>query len=240
VIFCRKDETWVVRDLHSANKTYLNNDVITEALLKHDDCIQVGDYKIEVDLDTGIDKLAYLEDTNTPVTRGPQIITRVLTDEEAPAVRIPIQRANQLIEILTNTIAACNTAEILNVLIDNLLKQFHAGCVWCALQYDSKLEEAEEAGRTDEGRSFNLRSDFMKKMAMKACNKQQFFLISNVKHEFEKQKARSVLIAPIIGHDNSLGILCIQNKSDRPLYTLSDLDYLLLVSINLGIILDNF
>ena len=70
VVFLKEDGPWMVKDLHSANKTYLNNDVIDEALLKTGDCIQVADYLIEIDLEKEnvANKFVHLEDTWTSVS----------------------------------------------------------------------------------------------------------------------------------------------------------------------------
>ena len=128
----------------------------------------------------------------------------------------------------------------IGVLLDVLIQQFHAGRVWCSLRYDQDGYDDEMGGRTDTGQSFDLKSDTIKKLIERACEKQQFLLLSNVKQETVKQKAQSVIIAPIIASSGTLGVVCIESKLDRPPFTLSDLDYAMLLSISLGIILENF
>lgn len=51
VIFLAEAGQWMVKDLHSTNRTYLNGNAIDQASMKDGDRIQVGDYVVEVDLE---------------------------------------------------------------------------------------------------------------------------------------------------------------------------------------------
>lgn len=232
----------MVKDLHSTNKTYLNGKVIGEALIKTGDRIQVGDYIVEVDLEKGgaANKLIPLEDTQAPISRGPQLITRTLDSGHAPAIRMAAQRANDLHQILGKVAHAGGDAETLKVLLDVLLGQFHAGRVWCPFRYDAEGIFGEEGGRTDTGEPFELKGDALQKRIEQAYDNRQFLLLSHVKKQPLKEQERSVTIAPIVACEGSLGVIYIESKPDRAAFTMSDLDYAMLLSINLGIILENF
>ena len=65
VFFTTEDGKWMVEDLDSTNKTYLNDEAIHKAEIKTGDCLRIGDFTIEVNLedDDGTDKPTHLEDT---------------------------------------------------------------------------------------------------------------------------------------------------------------------------------
>jgi len=132
VVFLAEEGRWLVKDLHSTNKTHLNGKVVGEAPIGTGDRIQIGDYVVEVDLenDSAANKLVPLEDTHAPVSRGPQLIARTLDGKHAPAIRMPVQRANDLRQILGKVAHAGGGPETSKVLLRALISQFHAGRVW--------------------------------------------------------------------------------------------------------------
>jgi hypothetical protein len=232
----------MIKDLHSTNKTYLNGKVIGEALIETGDRIQVGDYVVEVDLeeDSATNRLVPLEDTRAPVSRGPQFIIRTLDAEHAPAIRVPAQRAKDLHEVLGKVARAGGSPETLEVMLDVLIGQFHASRVWCSFRYDADGIFEEQGGLTDTGDPYDLESDALQKRIEQACVNREFLLLSHIEQQPSRERAQSVIIAPIVAGDGNLGVICVEGKPDRTPFTMSDLDYAMLLSINLGIILENF
>jgi GAF domain-containing protein len=128
----------------------------------------------------------------------------------------------------------------LEVLLNILVRQFHAGRVWCSFRYDAEGIFDEQGGRTDTGESFELQGEALRKLIEQACDNQQFLLLSDAKHNAGRVQAQSVIIVPIATDEGTLGVIYIRSKPDRAPFTMSDLDYAMLLSINLGIILENF
>ncbi len=232
----------MVKDLHSTNKTYLNGKVIDEALIKTGDSIQIGDYVIEIDLgkSDAADKMIPLEDTQAPVSRGLQLITRALDSRHAPAIRMPAQRADDLYQILKKLAHAGGGPEMLEVLLEVLVLQFHAGRVWCCFRYDTNGIFEEKGGRTDTDESFDLKGDTLQKLIKQACDNRQYFLLSNIEQQLVIEKGQSAIIAPLLTDEGNLGVIYIDSKPGQAPFTMSDLDYAMLLSIYLGIILENF
>ena len=69
-IFTTQDDKWIVEDMDSANKTYLNGKEIRKAEIKTGDSIRISDFIIEVDLETQTDTgtQIHLDDTLVPAT----------------------------------------------------------------------------------------------------------------------------------------------------------------------------
>jgi pSer/pThr/pTyr-binding forkhead associated (FHA) protein len=78
VIFNTQDGKWMVEDLDSANKTYLNDQAIHKVEIKTGDCLRITDYTIEINLKDGAEteKPIHLEDTLAEPSGGPQFIER--------------------------------------------------------------------------------------------------------------------------------------------------------------------
>ena len=51
VIYTTTDGKWMVEDLDSANKTYLNNEAIHKAEIKNGDVLKIADFRIEIHVD---------------------------------------------------------------------------------------------------------------------------------------------------------------------------------------------
>jgi hypothetical protein len=241
VIFLTEEGQWMVKDLHSANKTYLNGKVISEAAIGTGDRIQVGDYIVEVDLEkeSAANKQVSLEDTHAPVSPGPQLIKRTLGEKHAPAIRMPAYRANDLHQILGKVARANGSFETLEVLLEVLIDQFHASRVWCSFRYDTEGIFNEEGGRTDTGEFFELQGEAARKLIEQACDNQQFLLFSRDMQEAERMQVQSAIITPIVTDEETLGVIYLTSKLNQAPFTLSDLDYAMLLSINLGMILKN-
>jgi len=109
-IFATRDGTWVLEDLDSANKTFLNDKAIHKAPIKTGDHIRIGIrigiFEIEVTLDADAGKPIHLDDTLMPASResGPatvparEIIVRKPDAERAPDIQLPAMRVKDFLE----------------------------------------------------------------------------------------------------------------------------------------------
>lgn len=242
VVFLTDEKQWMIKDLHSANKTYVNGKAVTEMSLGAGDIIEVGDYTIDVDLekDEQVSQSIHLEDTHAPVSRQPKLIARELDNKLAPAIRIPAKRAIDLYELLRMVAHGGNSADTLKVLIDVLIDQFQAYRVWCAFRYDPEGYTEEESGRTNTGDFFELKHEVIKKLIEQACQKRQYILLSHIKQESSQLKQQSAIIAPILASDRIFGEIYLESKPDSTAFTMSDLDYAMLIAISLSVIIENF
>jgi predicted component of type VI protein secretion system len=138
VISTADDGKWMLEDLDSANKTYLNDRAIHKAEIKTGDRIRIADFTIEVNIedDTRTTKPVDLADTatvTTPTSRDLQIIVRKLGAVKAPPVRFPAERAVDFLQATDAIGKADSIDKVLLALLDIMAKQCMACNVRCAL-----------------------------------------------------------------------------------------------------------
>ena len=300
------DETgkWIVKDLGSANKTYLNSSVITQAEIKTGDSIRISDFTLEITLDgsfapeaeteteTAADTAAELDaeldakftaelaaetavepaaetsaatETDTAqesaapaaetdaeqesaapaattvgFSSGPQIVVRKPDAVQAPPIRFPAKRADDFI-ILTR---AVRKAESLDKLLLELLNITSTQCDafrgWCALRSDPNGPMTCHAGKHRNGQAIELEDLDLKDKINEAIEKNEFllFVFSRVPGQKKGTGTRSVMIAPITNHAGCFGVIYIDNALGDEHYSLSDLDYLMMVAIHTASILE--
>jgi len=250
-IFATREGKWMVEDLESANGTFLNGKKIHQELLKSGDGLRLGGFAIEISLETGesAGEAVHLDDTLVPpisrpgapqVQPSPEIIVRKPDVEHAPDIRLPARRAKEFLQA-TETICRANGAdEVLTALLSIMLKDFAAYHCWGALRNVAEGPMTCHAGRTQDGGGVELSSVVIKEKVTQAVDKKEFLLIPQVSAPTDAEKIRSALIAPIIDPSGCFGVLYVDNKMDHGRYTLSDLDYLMLLAIHTAAILENF
>ncbi len=250
-IFATQDGKWVIEDLDSANKTYLNNKAIHKAQIKTGDCVRIADFTIEIDVevDNGADKHIHLEDTlitashevrPPPTESTREIIVRKPDVEQAPDIQLPAKRIKDFLNA-TETICKTNGLdEVLEVLLSLTLKQFGAYHCWCALRDMSEGPMTCHGGKTKKGDTVELGQLKLKERINEAIDKQHFLLIPQVSAPIDQEKIRSALIAPIVDPSGCFGVLYVDNSMECEHYNLSDLDYLMLLTIHTAAIVENF
>ncbi len=253
VIFSTKEGKWMVEDLDSANKTYLNDEPIHKAEIKTGDCLRVTDFSIEINLedDTIADKPINLEDTlpTVPVSPGdirtsdplePQLIIRRLDAEHAPDITLPAKRAMDFVRATEAICRANGLEDMLSALLKITAKQFNPYHVWCALRNQPEGSMVCYAGKRRDGSSVELSEIKLNEKITYAVEKNLFLLMPRIPPNREKKLIHSAIIAPVTGHAGCFGVIYIDNDMAHSHYSLSDLDYLMLLAIHTSVIVENF
>ena len=254
VIFRTPDGKWMAEDLDSTNRTYLNDSEIHKAEIKTGDCLRIADFTIEINLEAGAEakkainledtltKTAYdLEDTSIRGPLEPQVIVRRPDAEHAPEMRLPLKRARDFMQA-TEAICRANALdEVLKVLLQITAKQFSSYQTWCALRNEPSGPMSSYSGRKRDGSAVILDEIELKDKVNEAVERNRFLLLPRIPPPPQgKQIINSAMIAPIMGQTGCFGVLYIDNDTSHEHYSLSDLDYLMLLAIHTAVIVENF
>ncbi len=250
-IFQADTGKWMIEDLGSSNKTYLNDEEITKSELKTGDCIRIADFTIEVFLDekAGAGRDIHLEDTLVSSPRKTaavstssdrEIIIRRTDAEHAPEIRLPARRAKDFLQATETICKANGPDEVVKAILAIVLRQFSAYRAWCALRALPEGPMTTHAGKSKDGHLVELVQIKIAAKVSEAIEKKEFVLVPRVSAPTDEDKIRSAMIAPIIDPSGCFGVLYVDNKMDHERYSLSDLDYLMLLAVHTAAVVENF
>ena len=94
------------------------------------------------------------------------------------------------------------------------------------------------AGKSRDGGVLDLSDIKVHKKVSQAIENQEFLLMP--RFPLQDGKPCSAMIAPIIDPSGCFGVLYVDNAGEKRYYTLSDLDYLMLLAIHTAAIVENF
>jgi len=241
------DGKWAVEDLDSANKTYLNNEAIHRAEIKHGDCLIITCFSIEIDLEETpeMDEAAQLEDTlnleaslSIPVH---ETVVRKPDAGHAPAMRLPAKRLNDFLQATEAICEANNLEELLLTLLDITTKQFSAFHTWCALREQPSGPMTYHAGKRRDGQVVELSDIKLNEKINQAVKRGQSLVMPRVAADVEeKARIRSAIIATIRRTAGCYGVIYVDNAMVHEHYSLSDLDYLMLLAMHTAAVLKRF
>jgi len=238
VIYNTKDGQWVVEDLESANKTYLNDNDIRKAEIKTGDVIRISDFTIEVSFETTSTadpgETVELEEAPVTLATGPQIIIRKLGAEKAPAIRFQAERATDFLYAIEEIKKADHLDRALLMLLELVSKQFKTYQVWGALRPKTGGPMTAHAGRNKSGMAVEQADiEFGDKIG-EAIDKKQFmlFIFTRDLDQQKETQIRSVIIAPLLTPAGCFGVLYANNTFRDDHYNLGDLDYLMLLGLH--------
>jgi pSer/pThr/pTyr-binding forkhead associated (FHA) protein len=244
VIYNTKDGQWVVEDLDSANKTYLNDGEIRKADIKAGDIIRISDFSIEVNFESKAvaDPGETVELEEAPVaalSSGPQIIIRKLGAEKAPAVRFQAERATDFLQAIEGLKATDHIDKALLVLLETVSKQFKTYHVWGAMRSRPEGPMIAHAGRNRSGMAIEQADLEYGDKITEALNKKQcmLFIFTRDLNLQKETQVRSVLIVPLLSTAGCFGVIYANNTFRDDHYNLGDLDYLMMLGLHTASVL---
>jgi len=247
VVHVANDGTWTLEDLGSSNKTFLNDKAITKAQIKHGDCLRITDFTIDIALEDDVveDVAAQPEDTlqleAALTTPKHETVVRRPDAQHAPAMRLAAGRLTDFSTASQAIFDAEDMDQLLLTLLDVTMKQFDAYHVWSALRTQADGPMTCHGGKRRDGSAVQLNELLLSDKITQAVEKGQFVVLPRVSAQMEaKERIRSAMIASIMRPGGCFGVLYVDNAMVHEHYSLSDLDYLMLIAMHTAAILKKF
>lgn len=239
VIYNTKDGGWVIEDLDSANKTFINKHAIHKSQLKDGQTINIANFNIKVTLsenDENDNKKApiHLDDTVAEVNTDIHTESRIPNARSAPMIKIPPTRAKDFLNASRSLNKVRNLKALHRQLLDIVLSQFAPLNAWVALRKDDQGPMDIEGGRKISSESVSLADLMMTDQIKVATEKNKYILVP----QLPRCKIRSVIIAPIINGKKCHGVIYANNSTMHGAYDMADLDYLMLISIQASALME--
>lgn len=247
VIHSTSNGKWVIEDLGSANRTYLNDDVVQKAEIRHGDCLRITDFVLEIILEAEIDADAPVKPEDTLqleaalTTPKHETVVRRPDAQHAPAMRLAAGRLTDFSKATQRVFDAGTLDELLLTLLDVTLEQFSAYHIWCALRIQPSGPMTCHGGKRRDGAPVQLGDLLLSDKITQAVERGQFFVLPSVSAQMEaKERIRSAMVAAIMRPNGCFGVLYVDNAMIHEHYSLSDLDYLMLIAMHTAAILKKF
>jgi pSer/pThr/pTyr-binding forkhead associated (FHA) protein len=241
------DGKWIIEDLGSSNKTYLNNKEIRKAEIKHGDRLRITDFTLEIILEDElpVEKPLQAEDTlrleAALAVPKHETVVRKPDAQHAPAMRLAARRLSDFSKATEMIFSAEGLDKLLLTLLDVMLDQFNAYHVWSALRKQPAGPMTCHAGKRRDGSQVQLNELQLSDKITQAVEKGQFFVLPSVSAQMEKKdKIRSAMVAAIMRPKGCFGVLYVDNAMIHEHYSLSDLDYLMLIAMHTAAIMKKF
>ena len=265
VLFATQDGDWIVEDLDSTNKTYLNDNAIHKSRLKDGDTIRIAGMVIEVYFDVAAvepegtaepievetpepveppievsEELSsiHLEETMVAVHHDVVAIHRTIDAKKGEPIQMPARRFGDLDRAAATFCHARDLRTLHRAVLEVMIRQLHAYHGWVALRKSSEGGMDVEGGR-DVATIMVKRQDLvLQQVVVEALEKGTYQLVPQLPRQIGKGKIRSVIAAPVLRENGCFGVLYTENSTDHEHYTREDLDYLILLSILVAAVIE--
>jgi len=246
VIYVKEDK-WQVEDLDSANKTYLNGEAIHKAEIKTGDVVKISDFTIEIDLRGDVKKEAdrgsasddtvSLESASLSTPRD-EVIVRKPDAAHAPAMRLAARRLTDFAQAIEALGEAKNLDDMVIALLKLSLQQFTAFHVWCGVRSSNSGPITYQAGKRRDGKPVELSELRLAPKITESFEKGQSLVFPQVAAKLEtSDRIRSAMISSIKRPSGCFGVIYIDNAMVHEHYSLSDLDYLMILAMHTAAVL---
>jgi pSer/pThr/pTyr-binding forkhead associated (FHA) protein len=240
--------TWFIEDLNSAGKTFLNEKPIKRAKVKHGDAVRISTFTMQVQLEQDVPeehKEMQMADTlrleAALATPPHETVVRNPDAAHAPAMRLAAKRLTDFSRATTKICDSDTIEDLLLTLLDITLEEFDAFHVWCALRTQPGGPMTCHAGRKKDGSPVDLNQIPLREKVTQAVEKGQFLVMPRVSAQLEAEEAiRSAMIAAVMRPTGCFGVLYVDNAMKEKHYSLSDLDYLMLVAMHTAAVMKKF
>lgn len=241
VFYTTRDGTWILEDLGSANKTYLNRTAIHKSEVKNSDLIQIADFQIRVSLDEDEDQEHLAESQKEETIAGDVHIRKELHTVErrpeasdAPPIKFPAKRIAHFEEFLEAVDCQRSLPELFKTLEGVLARQFTAFNVWISLRREPSGPMEVQGGRKVTSETVGRLDLAVPESLDEAQRLNRYMLIHQMPRQIINRGIRSVLIAPVLHGKDCYGVIYLENSTEHSHYNLADMDYLVILAVYVG------
>ena len=240
VVLCGADETeWFAEPVGSKTPVLLNRKPLQRQPLRDGDVLAVGEYHIEVQL-TGKAATAALgamsprEIAERIAARPPKNIVRLFDQPDSPDIRMPPRRYKDYLAVTTAVHKAQSEHELVKTLLAVTKQQFGMLHTFIAVRRQPSGPFTCQVGKRRTGQNIQLAEMVFQHFIREAVDKQQYILIPILPEQQIYERIRSAVISPILAPGGCYGVVYADNAVDDAHYSLTDLDYLMLLTVQAG------
>jgi GAF domain-containing protein len=125
-------------------------------------------------------------------------------------------------------------------LIEQLLRQFTAFHAYSAFRFDAAGPMKISCGKKRTTEKIDLNTLKLRDTILQAVEKHEYVLIPRISWHSDAEQIRSAIIVPIMFANSCNGVIYLANRIEHEHYTISDIDYLIMISLHIGAIVSKF
>ncbi|HAL45668.1 MAG: hypothetical protein A2Y12_19350 [Planctomycetes bacterium GWF2_42_9] len=239
--FTADENCWNIEDLDSANRTFLNGNAIHKSPIKKGDILKIANFVIEVDVIsarhqiTPDDTVSLEASLSTP---RDEVIVRKPDAGHAPAMRLAARRLSDFSQAVEEIGKAANLDEFVQAILKVSIQQFTAFRVWCGIRSSNTGPITFQIGKRRDGKLVQLSDIRMAPKILETFERGQSLVFPQVAAKLETtERIRSAMMASIKRPSGNFGIIYIDNAMVHQHYSLSDLDYLMILAMHTAAVL---
>lgn len=242
-----EDANIFLKDLGSANKTYLNDKPIDHTKITIGDNITIAEYTLQLAEPKPGEKTQDAEEADSEetlllqaslTTPKHETVVRKPDAQHAPSMRLPAHRLTDFAQATESICKAHDLDELLKTLLDLLTRQFSAYHVWCGLREEPSGPMIYSAGKRRDGKKLDYENLPLKEKVEQAIKQGRSLVLPWVSAKMElDERIRSALITPIKRKGSCYGIFYVDNAMVHDHFKLGDLDYLMLLAMHTAAVL---
>lgn len=236
---CTEAGNWTIEDLDSANRTYLNGLAIHKSPLKQGDILKIADFALTINISSKLDNIKLSADDTVSLeaaslsTPRDEVIVRKPDASHAPALRLAARRLTDFAQAVETLGSAANLDEFVQSLLKTCIQQFTAFRVWCGIRSGKTGPITFQAGKRRDGKSVLLTEIRLGPKVNETFERGQSLVLPQVAAKLETtERIRSAMIASIKRPTGCFGVIYIDNAMVHQHYSLSDLDYLMILAMH--------
>jgi len=167
-----------------------------------------------------------------------EVIVRKPDGAHAPAMRLAARRLTDFAQAIEALGEANNLDEMVQTLIKTSIQQFTAFRVWCGLRSQKTGPITFQAGKRRDGKDVQLSELMLGSKITETFERGQSLVLPQLSAKLEqKERIRSAMIASIKTAKGCFGVIYVDKSMVHTHYSLSDLDYLMVLAMHTAAVL---